>query len=66
MELVLTYLLGWHLEDTVEMLECIWHGIEEGVIKLRNVAVLEWIYCLKLEKLPLECFPWEGSDDTHN
>lgn len=49
----------------VEMLEFIWHGIKEGVIKLREVAVLEWICCLKLEKLPLECFSWKGSDDTH-
>lgn len=35
-------LLGWHLEDMVEMLEFIQHGIEEkGVTKLKEIAVLE-------------------------
>lgn len=50
-------LLGRHLEGMVEMLEFIWHGIAEGVTKLKEVTVLEWICCLKLEKLPLSAFP---------
>ena len=39
------------------MLEFIWYGIEEGVIKLRGVAVLEWICCLNLRSYHLSVFP---------
>lgn len=56
-------LLGLHMKD-VEILEVIWHSMEEGVRKLREVAVLEEIYCLRLEKLPFDCFSLEDSDDT--
>lgn len=48
----------------VEILEVIWHSMEEEVRKLREVAVLEDICCLRLEKLPFDCFPLEDSDDT--
>lgn len=54
------------MEDMVEMPEVIWHSIEEGVRKFKKTAMLEWIRCLKLEKLPLDCFLWEGSDDACN
>lgn len=48
-------LLGWYMEDMVEMREVIWYRIEEGVRKFREVVMLEWV-CLKLEKLLFDYF----------
>lgn len=55
-------MLGWFIEawkrdrpvlSEVGMPEMFWNMLEEGIKKLREVGMLEWMNCMRLED-PLE------------
>lgn len=50
------------MRNEVEMSELLYHNTEKEVGRFREVAVLEWIFCVRLKNLPLDYIPWENSE----
>ena len=48
----------WPTEKELEMPDIPWLSVDEGILRLREIAMLEWIYCVKPSAQQ-----WEGPED---
>ncbi|KAL6037658.1 hypothetical protein STEG23_020039 [Scotinomys teguina] len=48
----------WPAEKELEMPDVPWLSVDEGILRLREIAMLEWVYCVKPH--PPQ---WEGPED---
>jgi hypothetical protein len=53
------FIKRWPTEKELEMPDIPWLSVDEGILRLREIAMLEWIRCVK-PNLP----QWEGPEDT--
>ncbi|XP_026641285.1 Friend virus susceptibility protein 1-like [Microtus ochrogaster] len=56
--LVEAFIKRWPTEKELEMPDLSWLSVDEGILRLREIAMLEWVYCVKSE--PSQ---WEGPED---
>ena len=52
------FIKGWPTEKKLEMPDIPWFSVDEGILRLREIAMLEWIQCIKPNP-PL----WEDPED---
>lgn len=52
------FIKRWPTEKELEMPDVLWFSVDEGILRLREIAMLEWIYCVKPN--PPQ---WEGPED---
>jgi hypothetical protein len=52
------FIKRWPTKKELEMPDIPWLRVEEGILRLREIAMLEWIHCIKLN--PPQ---WKGSED---
>ncbi|CCD13216.1 unnamed protein product [Trypanosoma congolense IL3000] len=52
------FIKRWPTGNDLEMPDIPWLSVDEGILRLREIAMLEWIYCVKHN-----CPQWEGPED---
>lgn len=52
------FIKRWPTGNDLEMPDIPWLSVDEGILRLREIAMLEWIYCVKHN-----CPHWEGPED---
>ncbi|XP_052048775.1 Friend virus susceptibility protein 1-like [Apodemus sylvaticus] len=52
------FIKRWPTEKELEMPDIPWLSVEEGILRLREIAMLEWIHCVKPNAQQ-----WEGPED---
>ena len=52
------FIKRWPTGNDWEMPDILWLSVDEGILRLGEIATLEWIYCVK-PNLP----QWEGPED---
>ena len=52
------FIKRWPIEKELEMPDIPWLSVDEGILRLRQIAVLEWVQCVKLNTQQ-----WEGPED---
>ena len=52
------FIKRWPTGNDLEMPDIPWLSVDEGILRLREIAMLEWIYCVKPN-----CPQWEGPED---
>lgn len=56
--LTAAFIKRWPTEKELEMPDLPWLSVDEGILRLREIAMLEWMYCVKPN--PPQ---WEGPED---
>ena len=51
------FIKRWPTEKELEMPDIPWLSVDEGILRLREIAVLEWVHCV--ESNPPQ---WEGPE----
>jgi hypothetical protein len=41
----------WPIEKELEMPEILWCSVDEGILRPREIAMLEWVTCVKPDAL---------------
>lgn len=45
--LVEVFIKRWFIGNDLEMFDISWFSVDEGILRFREIVMLEWIYCVK-------------------
>ena len=44
--LLMSFIKRWPTVNDLEIPDILWLSVDEGILRLREIAMLEWIYCV--------------------